>query len=54
LEFAGHRGARLVVIGSRGRRFGRSVSTGVIRASERPVVVARRSAMPTHAYAVAA
>jgi nucleotide-binding universal stress UspA family protein len=54
LEFAADRGARLVVIGSRGRRFGRSVSTGVIRASERPVVVARRSAAPVTAYAVAA
>lgn len=54
LEFAGYRGARLVVIGSRGRRFGRSVSTSVIRASERPVVVARRSAVPVTTYAVAA
>lgn len=42
LEFAGDRGALLVVVGSRGRRLGRSVSTGVSRASERPVVVARR------------
>jgi nucleotide-binding universal stress UspA family protein len=42
LEFAGDRGARLVVVGSRGRRLGRSVSTGIIHASERPVVVARR------------
>jgi nucleotide-binding universal stress UspA family protein len=54
LEFAGDRGARLVVVGSRGRRFGRSVSTGVIRASERPVVVARRPAVPVNTYAVAA
>ena len=54
LEFAGARGARLVVIGSRGRRFGRSVSKGVIRASERPVVVARRSAVPVITYAIAA
>jgi nucleotide-binding universal stress UspA family protein len=54
LEFAGDRGARLVVVGSRGRRFGRSVSTGVIRASERPVVVAGRPAVPVNTYAVAA
>jgi nucleotide-binding universal stress UspA family protein len=54
LEFAGYRGARLVVVGSRGRRFGRSVSTGVIRAAERPVVVARRPAVPLPTYAVAA
>lgn len=54
LEFAGDRGARLVVIGSRGRRFGRSVSTGVIRASERPIVVARPTAVAVNTYAVAA
>ena len=41
LELAGDRGARLVVVGSRSRRLGRSVSKGVIRAAERPVVVAR-------------
>ena len=54
LEFAGDRGARMVVVGSGGRRFGRSVSTGIVRASEWPVVVARRSAVPVTTYAVAA
>jgi nucleotide-binding universal stress UspA family protein len=44
LELAAARGARLVVVGSRGRRLGRSVSTGVSRAAARPVVVARRPA----------
>lgn len=41
LEFARDRGARLVVVGARSRRLGRSVSKGVIRTAERPVVVAR-------------
>jgi nucleotide-binding universal stress UspA family protein len=54
LEFARYRGARLVVVGSRGRRFGRSVSTGVIRASDRPIVVARPPAVALNTYAVAA
>jgi nucleotide-binding universal stress UspA family protein len=54
LEFAGDRGARLVVVGSRGRRFGHSVSTGVIRASDRPIVVARPPAVAVNTYAVAA
>ena len=40
LEFARHRRARLVVLGSRRRRLGRSVSRRVIRSSDRPVVVA--------------
>jgi nucleotide-binding universal stress UspA family protein len=40
-EFARHRGARLVVIGSRRCKVGRSVSRGVIRAAKRPVVVAQ-------------
>ena len=40
-EFARDRGARLVVVGSRKRRLGRSVSSGVVRSAERPVVVAR-------------
>jgi nucleotide-binding universal stress UspA family protein len=39
-EFARDRGARLVVVGSRKRKFGRSVSSGVVRAAERPVIVA--------------
>ena len=40
-EFARGRGARLVVIGSRRRKVGRSVSRGVAREAERPVVVAQ-------------
>jgi nucleotide-binding universal stress UspA family protein len=40
-EFARHRNARLVVVGSRKRRLGPSVSSGVVRAAGRPVVVAR-------------
>jgi nucleotide-binding universal stress UspA family protein len=41
LEFARDRGARLVVVGRRRRRFGRSVSSAVIRTAGRPVVVAQ-------------
>jgi nucleotide-binding universal stress UspA family protein len=40
-EFARGRGARLVVVGSRRRKVGRSVSRGVARAAGRPVVVAQ-------------
>jgi nucleotide-binding universal stress UspA family protein len=40
-EFARDRGARLIVVGSRRRKLGRSVSTGVIRSAGRPVIVAR-------------
>jgi nucleotide-binding universal stress UspA family protein len=40
-EFADDRGARLVVVGSRRRKFGRSVSGRIVRAANRPVVVAR-------------
>jgi nucleotide-binding universal stress UspA family protein len=40
-EFARDRGARLVVVGSRARRLGRSVSSGVVRTAGRPVVVAK-------------
>jgi nucleotide-binding universal stress UspA family protein len=40
-EFARDRGARLIVVGSRRRRLRQSVSTAVIRAAERPVIVAR-------------
>ena len=40
LEFAKYRGARLVVLGSRRRWIGRSVSRALIRAADRPVVVA--------------
>jgi nucleotide-binding universal stress UspA family protein len=46
LEFAHLRGARLVVLGSRRRRFGRSVSRSVIRAADRPVLVAGAPANP--------
>ena len=38
-EFAKDRGAQLVVLGSRRRKLGRSVSSGVARAADRPVVV---------------
>jgi nucleotide-binding universal stress UspA family protein len=41
LEFARERGARLVVVGRRRRRLGRSVSYAVVRAAQRPVVVAQ-------------
>ena len=40
IEFARHRDAGLVVLGTRRRRFRRSVSRQVIRAADRPVVVA--------------
>jgi nucleotide-binding universal stress UspA family protein len=40
-EFARSRSARLVVVGSRRRKVGRSVSRGVAHAAGRPVVVAQ-------------
>jgi nucleotide-binding universal stress UspA family protein len=40
-EFAADRGARLVVTGSRKRKLKRSVSSGIVRSAEQPVVVAR-------------
>lgn len=40
-EFARARSARLIVVGSRARKLGQSVSTGVIRSAGRPVIVAR-------------
>ena len=40
-EFARDRSARLIVVGSRRRKLGQSVSTGVIRSAGRPVIVAR-------------
>lgn len=43
VEFARLRGARLVVLGSRQRRLGRSVSRDVIRDADRPVLVAVRA-----------
>ena len=44
VEFARIRSARLVVLGSRRRRLGRSVSRDVIRRADRPVLVAGRTA----------
>ena len=41
-EFAHDRGARLVVVGHRGRTLGRSVSRSVARLATQPVVVARQ------------
>jgi nucleotide-binding universal stress UspA family protein len=41
VEFARDRSARLIVIGSRRRRLGRSVSRAIVRASRKPVLVAR-------------
>jgi nucleotide-binding universal stress UspA family protein len=43
VEFARIRGARLVVLGSRRRRLGRSVSRDVIHSADRPVIVAGRT-----------
>jgi nucleotide-binding universal stress UspA family protein len=40
-EFARDRGARLIVVGSRRRKLRQGVSTAVIHAAERPVIVAR-------------
>ena len=40
-EFACDRSARLIVVGSRRRKLGQSVSTGVIRTAGQPVIVAR-------------
>jgi nucleotide-binding universal stress UspA family protein len=40
-EFARDRGARLIVVGSRRRKLGQSVSTGVLSTAGRPVIVAR-------------
>jgi nucleotide-binding universal stress UspA family protein len=43
VELARIRGAHLVVLGSRRRRLGRSVSRDVIRGADRPVIVAGRT-----------
>jgi nucleotide-binding universal stress UspA family protein len=48
-EFARDRSARLIVVGSRPRKLGQSVSTGVIRSAGRPVIVARSMAQLTAA-----
>jgi hypothetical protein len=42
VEFANDRSARLIVVGSRRHRLGRSVSRAVVRAARRPVLVARQ------------
>jgi nucleotide-binding universal stress UspA family protein len=47
VEFARLRGARLVVLGSRRRRLGRSVSRNVIRDADRPILVPGRTAPVT-------
>jgi nucleotide-binding universal stress UspA family protein len=39
-EFARHREARLLIVGSRRRKLGRGVSRGVVRRAQRPVLVA--------------
>jgi nucleotide-binding universal stress UspA family protein len=44
VEFSRLRGARLVVLGSRRRRLGRSVSRDVVRSADRPVLVAEPTA----------
>jgi nucleotide-binding universal stress UspA family protein len=44
VEFARLRGAQLVVLGSRRRRLGRSVSRAVIRSADRPVLVSGHTA----------
>lgn len=44
VEFARLRGARLVVLGTRRRRVGRSVARDVIRNADRPVLVTGRTA----------
>ena len=46
VEFARERGARMVVVGRRRRRLGRSVSRVVIRAARRPVIVAQGLTRP--------
>jgi nucleotide-binding universal stress UspA family protein len=47
-ELARHRRARMIVLGPRRRRLGRSVSRQVIRTSDRPVAVAgSRAVRPT-------
>lgn len=48
-EFARDRSARLIVVGSRARKLGQSVSTGVIRSAGRPVIVARSTPQLTAA-----
>jgi len=44
VEFAHERGARLIVLGPRRLRLGRSVSRQVIRSADRPVLIADQTA----------
>jgi nucleotide-binding universal stress UspA family protein len=44
VQFARLRNARLVVLGSRRRWLGKSISRGIIRSADRPVLVAGRTA----------
>lgn len=46
-ELARHRRARLIVLGPRRRRLGRSVSRGVVRSSDRPVIMAGTRTVPS-------
>lgn len=48
-QFARDRDARLVVVGSRRYKLGPSVSSGIVRAARRPVVVAKASERPAAA-----
>jgi nucleotide-binding universal stress UspA family protein len=45
VEFARDRAAKLIVVGSRRRSLGRSVSRRVIRSADRPVLVAGQTAV---------
>jgi nucleotide-binding universal stress UspA family protein len=53
-EIAGERGARLVVVGSRRYKLGRSVSSAVVRSAGRPVLVAAKGAQAVAAIRPAA
>lgn len=48
-QFARDRDARLVVVGSRRYKLGPSVSSGIVRAARRPVVVAKAAERPAAA-----
>ena len=52
VQFASDRSAQLIVIGSRRRRLGRSVSRAVVRAARRPVLVTRGAEGPADAQAL--